>query len=383
MEIVNYLIIQLIYLSRNENNEPLTRVWQKWQFSVPKTHLWLIKHLFSASTFVVKIATFAKPETVSSKPIDKPKRRIDFNFIIMYCIETNNLTYRFSEKEIVLKNINLKIPQGSIFGFLGPNGAGKTTTLKLILGLLKKQEGTISIFNKTFDENRIDTLKKIGSLIEAPSLYAHLTAEENLKIWQKIYQCSVSRINEVLEIVGLSNTGNKKAGQFSLGMKQRLSIAIALLHNPTLLILDEPTNGLDPSGILEIRELLTKLNNEQKITIVISSHLLAEIEKMVTHIGIINKGSILFQGTLDELHIKQAQTSYISFETDNVLQTSEIIKLNNLIPTVSNNQVCISNIDKKIISSINSQLVNNKIEVYQISTIKNDLESIFIDLTKN
>jgi ABC-2 type transport system ATP-binding protein len=301
----------------------------------------------------------------------------------MYCIETNNLTYRFSEKEIVLKNIDLKIPQGSIFGFLGPNGAGKTTTLKLILGLLKIQEGTVFIFNKAFDENRIDTLKKIGSLIEAPSLYSHLTAVENLKIWQKIYQCSISRINEVLEIVGLSDTGNKIAGQFSLGMKQRLGIAIALLHNPTLLILDEPTNGLDPSGILEIRELLTKLNTELKITIVISSHLLAEIEKMVTHIGIINKGSILFQGTLDELHIKQTQTSNISFETDNILQTSEIIKLNNLIPIISNNQVCITNIDKKIISSINSQLVNNKIEVYQISTVKNDLESIFIDLTKN
>ncbi len=301
----------------------------------------------------------------------------------MYCIETNNLTYRFSEKEIVLNTINLKIPQGSIFGFLGPNGAGKTTTLKLILGLLKKQEGTISVFNKPFEENRIEILKNIGSLIEAPSLYAHLTAEENLKIWQKIYQCAPNRINEVLNIVGLSHTGNKKTGQFSLGMKQRLSIAIALLHNPTLLILDEPTNGLDPSGILEIRELLTKINTEQKITIVISSHLLAEIEKMVTHIGIINKGSILFQGTLDELHVMQTQTSYISFETDNAIKTSEIIASNNLTSTLSNNQVIIPNTDKKIIATINSQLVSNNIAVYQITTIKNDLESIFIDLTKN
>jgi ABC-2 type transport system ATP-binding protein len=300
----------------------------------------------------------------------------------MYCIETTNLTYRFSEKETVLNAINLKIPNGSIFGFLGPNGAGKTTTLKLILGLLKKQEGSISIFNKPFDENRIETLKKIGSLIESPSLYAHLTAVENLKIWQKIYQCPVSRIDEVLQIVGLATTGKKKTSQFSLGMKQRLSIAIALLHNPSLLILDEPTNGLDPSGILEIRELLTKLNTEQKITIVISSHLLAEIEKMVTHIGIINKGSLLFQGTLEELHIKQAQTAYVSFETNDVLQTSEIMRLNKLTPTVSNNQVWISNLDKHLISQLNAQLVQRNIEVYQIATVKQDLESIFIDLTK-
>jgi ABC-type multidrug transport system ATPase subunit len=301
----------------------------------------------------------------------------------MYCIETNNLTYRFSKNEVILNNINLKVPQGSIYGFLGPNGAGKTTTLKLILGLLKKQEGEILIFNKQFEENRIEILKNIGSLIESPSLYAHLTAKENLKIWQKIYQCENSRIDEVLDIVGLSKTGNKKTAQFSLGMKQRLSIAISLLHNPLLLILDEPTNGLDPSGILEIRELLMKINSELKVSIVISSHLLSEIEKMVTHLGIINNGSILFQGTLDELHFKQKQTSYIVIETNDLSKTIEIIESNNIKPTIVNGQITIPNVDKTIISQLNSQLISNNIDVSQISVIKDDLESIFMNLTKN
>ena len=177
----------------------------------------------------------------------------------MLCIETNNLSYKFlgTDSVAVLNKINLQVPEGSIFGFLGPNGAGKTTTLRLLLGLLKKQSGTIKIFDKQFDTSRIEILKDIGSLIESPSLYAHLTATENLFILQKIYQCPKTRIQEVLKIVGLSDTGHKKAGEFSLGMKQRLSIAVALLHNPTLLILDEPTNGLDPNGIIEIRELMS------------------------------------------------------------------------------------------------------------------------------
>jgi ABC-type multidrug transport system ATPase subunit len=301
----------------------------------------------------------------------------------MYCIETKDLTYHFSGKEKVLNDIALKVPAGSIFGFLGPNGAGKTTTLKLILGLLRKQQGTISIFGKLFDGNRIELLGNIGSLIESPSLYAHLTARENLKIWQKVYQCPVAGIDQMLEVVGLTKTGKKKAGQFSLGMKQRLSIAVALLHSPSLLILDEPTNGLDPGGILEIRELLTRINREQGITILISSHLLAEIEKMVTHIGIINKGNMLFQGTLDELHIKQTQTASISFETSDPDMTVELLRSNGLLPTVSNNQVFVSTISRKLIADLNSQLVSKKIEVYQISTVQNDLESIFIELTKN
>ena len=181
----------------------------------------------------------------------------------MYCIETKNLTHKFTEHDAVLRAINMQVPQGSIYGFLGPNGAGKTTTLKLVLGLLKKQEGEIFIFNKPFANNRIELLKNIGSLIESPSLYGHLTATENLKVWQKLFQCPKTRIQEVLEIVGLTNTGNKKASNFSLGMKQRLSIAVALLHNPSLLLLDEPTNGLDPNGIIEMRELLKQLNKSK------------------------------------------------------------------------------------------------------------------------
>ncbi len=301
----------------------------------------------------------------------------------MYCIETNNLTYKFSGNETVLNNVNLQIPTGSIYGFLGPNGAGKTTTLRLVLGLLKKQQGTISIFNKSFDANRIEILKNIGSLIEAPSLYAHLNAKDNLEILQKVYQCPKSRIGEVLEIVGLSETGKKKAGKFSLGMKQRLSIAIALLHNPTLLILDEPTNGLDPNGIHEIRELLMKINAEHKVTILISSHLLSEIEKMVTHVGIINRGVVLFQGTLQELQLKQSQSSSICFDTSNSELALEILKANNIAATIANGQVIISAVEKEMIAKMNSEFVKNKVEVYQIATIKDDLESIFIDLTKN
>jgi lantibiotic transport system ATP-binding protein len=301
----------------------------------------------------------------------------------MYCIESKDLTYRFIRNEKVLDKVNLQLPDGAIYGFLGPNGAGKTTTIRLLLGLLRKQEGEISIFNKAFASHRIEILQKIGSLVESPSLYAQLTATENLRIFQKVYQCPLARIKEVLAIVGLSETGKKKAGKFSLGMKQRLGVAIALLHNPTLLILDEPTNGLDPNGIIEIRELLKKLNCTYKTTILISSHLLAEIEKLTTHVGIINKGKMLFQGTLEELQLKQAETSGINFITNNPQKTLEIIASNNLKPILIHEEVIVENIPKQQIAQLNQQLVNNNIEVYQINPIKNDLETIFMDLTKN
>ena len=297
-----------------------------------------------------------------------------------YCIETNNLTHRFSEQELVLNNMNLQVQSGCIYGFLGPNGAGKTTTLRLALGLLKKQQGSISFFGLPFQENRLTILKKIGSLIESPSLYGHLTAKENLSLLQKNYQCPKERIQHVLNLVGLFNTGNKKASEFSLGMKQRLSVAIALLHHPSLLILDEPTNGLDPNGIIEVRELLKRLNQEDGITILISSHLLAEIEKLVTHVGIINKGQLLFQGTLDDLKNKQQLSASTVFETSDQEKTIKIMTDQSLSPVFENGKIILPFLGRETIATLNRQLVANDVLVYEISIVKNDLESIFIDL---
>lgn len=297
-----------------------------------------------------------------------------------YCIETVDLTHKFSETDTALSSVNLRVSEGAIYGFLGPNGAGKTTTLKLILGLLKKQAGEIRVFGKPFDENRVETLGRIGSMIESPSLYGHLTAIENLRILQKVYQCPKQRIQEVLELVDLSATGNKKASQFSLGMKQRLSIAIALLHSPDLLILDEPTNGLDPNGILEIRELLQNLNQNQGITILVSSHLLPEIEKLATHIGIIHRGKLRFQGTLSELLAKRRQNSFIVFETNDAAKTRQIIKEFGLKAQDESGKVSIPVLENEQIAAVNEKLVRSGIEVYRIGKIENDLEEIFFDM---
>jgi len=300
-----------------------------------------------------------------------------------YCLQTEGLSFSFSEKETILNNINLQVEEGSIYGFLGPNGAGKTTSLRLILGLLKKQQGSISIFGKHFHENRIEILKRTGSLIESPSLYGHLTAAENLLLLQKIYRCKKERIQKVLTQVNLAATGNKKVNQFSLGMKQRLSIAVALLNNPSLLILDEPTNGLDPNGIIEMRELLKAINRQQGVTILVSSHLLAEIEKLVTHVGVIHKGSLLFQGTLSGLQNKQQQSSMLVFETNNDANTLRIIRDNHLQAHTENGKVLLTAQPQETISSINEQLVKSGVAVYSIHTVKNDLETIFMNLINN
>ncbi|MBL0357464.1 MAG: ATP-binding cassette domain-containing protein [Chitinophagaceae bacterium] len=300
-----------------------------------------------------------------------------------YCVQTKNLTYSFSGKEAILKNINLEVEEGCIYGFLGPNGAGKTTTLRLLLGLLKKQHGSIAVFGQSFEKNRLEILKRTGSLIESPSLYGHLTADENLLLLQKIYQCPKERIRKVLELVGLTQTGKKKVSQFSLGMKQRLSIAVAILNSPSLLVLDEPTNGLDPNGIIEMRELLKHINRHQGVTILVSSHLLTEIEKLVTHVGVIHKGSLLFQGTLAELQSKQLQQSVLAFETGNDVMALRIIRDNELSATIDNGRIVMEMMEKEKVAFVNEQLVNNGVSVYSISITKNDLETIFINLTNN
>ena len=300
----------------------------------------------------------------------------------MYSIEAVGLSYQFPNGDRALDQVNLRVREGSIYGFLGPNGAGKTTTLRLLLGLLKKQKGEIQMLGKSFDEHRIEILQNIGSLIESPSMYSHLTAVENLTVWQKIYQCPKSRIPEVLQLVGLADTGRKKAGQFSLGMKQRLGIAAALLHNPTLLVLDEPTNGLDPGGIIEMRELLRTLNKNEGITIVISSHLLPEIEKLVTDIGIINKGKMLFEGPLHELMRRQQEASYLAFETNNNTAALQLIQSHHVEAYLQDKKILLPPLPKPAIARLNQTLVQHDIEVYSIATVQNDLESIFINLTQ-
>lgn len=298
----------------------------------------------------------------------------------MYCVETKNIHFSFSNKEEVLSDINLKVLKGSIYGFLGPNGAGKTTTLKLITGLLKKQKGEMLIFDKSLSNHRVDILKEVGTLIESPSLYGHLTASENLQIVQKIYQCPIGRINEVLALVGLYEVGNKKVSQFSLGMKQRLSIAIALLNNPTLLILDEPTNGLDPNGIYEIRALLLKLNREHGTTMIISSHLLSEVEKLANYIGIIHKGKMQFQGTLNELMDKQNESSTVVFDTNDIEKSINIIQAKHKTASIQEGKIIVPYISKKQIALITEQLVKDGIGIYEVSMVKNDLEYIFMNL---
>ncbi len=300
----------------------------------------------------------------------------------MYCIETSNLSYSFSKEQTILNAINLQVPKGSIYGFLGANGAGKTTTIRLLLGLLKKQQGSIRIFGEDFTTNRIPILRKIGSLIESPSLYSQLTAHENLSIIQKVHQCPINRIDEVLKITGLENTGRKNAGQFSLGMKQRLSIAMALLNEPELLILDEPTNGLDPNGILEMRELLKQLNREKGITILVSSHLLTEVEKLVSHIGVIHKGNLLFQGTLPDLIQQQRKASGIQITTNNANLATQLIAAIGLQSTLEENRVLLAGIENHQIAQINRKLVENGVDVYAISAVNNDLESIFMEMVR-
>lgn len=207
-------------------------------------------------------------------------------------------------KTTVVRDAGFHVPDRSIFGFAGPNGAGKTTTLKLILGLLKPDSGEILIRNRNLAGHRKEILSKTGSLIETPSLYPHLTAGENLEIARRVYRVEKFRPDQVLSQTGILAAKNKKVREFSLGMKQRLGIALALLHSPELLILDEPINGLDPGGILEFREFLKNLVNREGLTVLISSHILSELELVISHAGIISDGEIRFHGTMEELRGK-------------------------------------------------------------------------------
>jgi lantibiotic transport system ATP-binding protein len=301
----------------------------------------------------------------------------------MNIVSIKNLSHSFSKGNQVLKDLNLTIPKGSIYGFLGPNGAGKTTTLRILLGLLKNITGEVIVFEKEMKLHRIANLRQIGSLIEMPSLYLHLTARENLEIYRQLYSLPAERVSEVLELVDLHKTAKKRAKSFSLGMKQRLSIAIALLHKPSLLVLDEPTNGLDPQGIKEIRFLLKKLNQEEGTTIIISSHLLSEIDKIATHIGIIHKGERLFEGTLEELQTFKGESEKFELKAINLDALESILTANSLSYTKNEGSYFIKLSSQHEKSALLKTLIDNGVKVYHASMVQNDLEDIFLNMTSN
>ncbi len=240
-----------------------------------------------------------------------------------YMITTEHLTKKYKGFTSV-DNVSLHIRKGSIYGFLGPNGAGKSTTMKMLLGLTAPTKGSFTIDGRRFPDDRIAILKETGSFIESPSFYANLTGRENLDIIRRILGLSKSAVEEALELVGLSEFGDRLAKKYSLGMKQRLGLAGALLGRPPILILDEPTNGLDPSGIHEIRNLVKSLPALYDCTILISSHMLSEIELVADDIGILNHGRLLFEGSLDELRRSALQSGCVADDKRSAVNLEEM-----------------------------------------------------------
>ena len=231
-----------------------------------------------------------------------------------YLVETGDLSFRFGSRPI-LHALNLQVPQGSIYGFLGPNGAGKSTTLRLLLGLLRPGSGSVRLFGHELARHRVALLSRVGALIENPSLYDHLTGHENVEATRRLRGLPAARTAAVLAQVSLSADAHRPVKGYSLGMRQRLGLALALLPDPDLLVLDEPTNGLDPAGISDLRALLRQLREEHGKTILLSSHLIGEVEKVATHVGVIQQGRLVFQGSLPELQARQQGRAQLVLET--------------------------------------------------------------------
>lgn len=296
-----------------------------------------------------------------------------------FAIETVGLTHHFGTQTVV-KDLSLQVPKGSIYGFLGPNGAGKTTTIKILLNLLQSPADQVFIFGKEINANRIASLKRMGSLVEQPAIYTHLTGKENLVNRCTLLGINKSKCTEMLSLVGLTEAANKKAGKYSLGMKQRLGIALALIGDPELLLLDEPTNGLDPNGIIEIRNLMIELTTKHGKTILVSSHLLAEIERTATHVGIINKGELLFQGTIGELH--DLSKPVVKIETNDQAAAANIVGTTGAeVVHQDENAISVTFKGKEDMGHLNTLLVQNGITVYSINKERKDLENLFLDIT--
>lgn len=297
-------------------------------------------------------------------------------------IEINSLTKDFKELRAV-NGLNLNVYKGDVFGFLGPNGAGKSTTIRMLLSLIKPSEGSIKIFDKPLEKNRIEILRKIGAIVEKPDFYGYLSAYKNLEILGKIslFDISKKRIMEILELVGLEKRFKSKVKTFSHGMKQRLGLAQALLHDPDLIILDEPTTGLDPQGMKEIRELIIYLSKEKGKTIFLSTHILSEIELVANRMIIINKGTTKVEGFVKDL--LDSSKSKVSFEVDNEELAKKIISSSvwsgKLDRQVENRFILL--LENNEISEVVKYLVESKVKVSAVIPTRS-LEDYFLKITE-
>jgi len=297
-----------------------------------------------------------------------------------YLIETHGLTRRFGTRQAV-NNLNLKVPAAGVYGFLGPNGAGKTTAIRMLLGLLRPNGGQVRLFGSLLTSSASsDLMRRVGALVEFPSLYPHLTGRENLEVTRRIIGARKSLIDQALETINLKKDADRRVREYSLGMRQRLGLALALLNKPELLILDEPTNGLDPAGIHEMRDLIHHMPDEMGVTVFLSSHLLSEVQQIANHIGIIHEGNLLFQGPLTELQSKQQSHVTIGVkQLDPALSFLRDAGWN--VERRPEGMLSVLTAGSEDAARINSLLVNKRLEVFHLATAQPSLEDIFLTLT--
>jgi ABC-type multidrug transport system ATPase subunit len=296
-------------------------------------------------------------------------------------IEVMGLSKSLGKRKII-DNIDLLVKEGDVFGFLGPNGSGKTTTIRMLLGLIHSDQGTIKLNGYDVKKDFYKAIESVGAVVETPKFYPYLSGRKNLELMGNLIpNLQDKKIDEVLEMVGLANRGDDRFRTYSLGMKQRLGIANALLNNPKLVILDEPTNGLDPSGMKEVRDIILKLAHEQGITFFISTHLLHEVEQICSRVAILQKGKILTQGSVKDL--MGTHCEIVEVYTPSPKQAEELLKKMNWVKSVEKSQNgLIVNLEKGHASELNRYLITNGIDVEYLFPRKQSLESIFIELTK-
>ncbi|PYE53382.1 ATP-binding cassette domain-containing protein [Deinococcus yavapaiensis] len=292
-----------------------------------------------------------------------------------FVAQTRDLTKRFGA-QVSVDHVNLAVERGTVYGLLGPNGAGKTTTLKLLLGLLSPSGGRVDLFERPWSRG---ALTRVGALIEAPALYAHLSGTENLLVHAGMLGLPAARVHDVLRQVGLADAANKRAGQYSLGMKQRLGLGIALLNAPEFLILDEPTNGLDPVGIVEMRELIRDLP-QQGITVLVSSHLLAEVSQMATHVGVIDKGRVKYEGPLDALLARKGGRLELTVANAARVWTALAASRPDLSGGRVEGERLLIPVEAHAAASVIAAVVNAGFDVRGLAYFGDDLESAFLDL---